>query len=154
MVLVGCHSVGNSRTRCSSLSGYLVLRARPKSRDNISCQHANKPSFDSVAEALEDSYWESNMMLPAMGHMAIWRPRLGTWLAAALQGTHLAVGPNPVALVNIKIGGKWMFIHPKMARHRLCPHGHLQSSPSMLPTLIRLRLLRKWVKIKPPGRRF
>ena len=24
-------------------------------------------------------------------------------------------------LVHIKIGGKWMFIHPKMARHRLCP---------------------------------
>ena len=26
---------------------------------------------------------------------------------------HVAVGQNPV-LVNIKIGGKWMFIHPKM----------------------------------------
>ena len=26
----------------------------------------------------------------------------------------MAVGRNPVPLVNIKIGGKWMFIHPKM----------------------------------------
>ena len=33
----------------------------------------------------------------------------------------MAVGQNPVPLVNVKIGGKWMFIHPKMARHRLCP---------------------------------
>ena len=27
---------------------------------------------------------------------------------------HMAVGQNPVPLVNIKIGGKWMFIQPKM----------------------------------------
>ena len=26
----------------------------------------------------------------------------------------MAVGQNPVPLVSIKIGGKWMFIHPKM----------------------------------------
>ena len=26
----------------------------------------------------------------------------------------VAVGQNPVIVVNIKIGGKWMFIHPKM----------------------------------------
>ena len=26
----------------------------------------------------------------------------------------LAVGQNPEPLVNIKLGGKWMFIHPKM----------------------------------------
>ena len=30
---------------------------------------------------------------------------------------HLAVGQNPVTPVNSKIGGKWMFIHPNMARH-------------------------------------
>ena len=32
----------------------------------------------------------------------------------------MAVGQNPVPLVNITIGGKWMFIHPKWS-HRLCP---------------------------------
>ena len=33
------------------------------------------------------------------------------------------MGQNPVPLVNIKIGGKWMFIHPKMEPEVL-PHGH------------------------------
>ena len=27
---------------------------------------------------------------------------------------YLAAGQNPVPLVNTKVGGKWMFIHPKM----------------------------------------
>ena len=27
---------------------------------------------------------------------------------------------NPIPLVNVKISGTWMFIHPKLARHRLC----------------------------------
>ena len=36
--------------------------------------------------------------------------------------TQMAVGQNPIPLVNIKIGGKWMFIHPKIKwSHRLCP---------------------------------
>ena len=37
---------------------------------------------------------------------------------------HMAVGQNPVPLVNIKIGGKWMFIHPKM-EPLVMPHGHI-----------------------------
>ena len=28
--------------------------------------------------------------------------------------THMAVGQNPVPLVNIKIGGTWVFIRPKL----------------------------------------
>ena len=28
--------------------------------------------------------------------------------------SYLAVGQNPVPLINIKIGGKWMFMHPKV----------------------------------------
>ena len=28
--------------------------------------------------------------------------------------SHVAVGQNPVPLVNIKIGGTWVFIRPKM----------------------------------------
>ena len=32
----------------------------------------------------------------------------------SLHAGHMAVGQNPVPLVNIRIGGKWMFIHPKM----------------------------------------
>ena len=31
-----------------------------------------------------------------------------------VAGNEMAVGQNPVPLVNIKIGGKWMFIHPKV----------------------------------------
>ena len=34
----------------------------------------------------------------------------------------MAVGQNPALLVNIKIGGKWMFIHPKM-EPLVMPHG-------------------------------
>ena len=40
----------------------------------------------------------------------------------------MAVGPNPVPLVNIKIGGKWMFIHPKL-EPELMPHGHIAHEP-------------------------
>ena len=36
----------------------------------------------------------------------------------------MAVGQNPVPLVNINIGGKWMFIHPKMEPQGM-PHGHV-----------------------------
>ena len=36
----------------------------------------------------------------------------GPRLASRLQWGHLAVGQNPVPLVSMKIGGKWMFIHP------------------------------------------
>ena len=39
--------------------------------------------------------------------------------------THVAVGQNPVPLVNIKIGRKWMFIHPKM-EPKVMPHGHVK----------------------------
>ena len=35
--------------------------------------------------------------------------------------TSPAVGQNPVPKVNINIGGKWMFIHPKMEKSMLCP---------------------------------
>ena len=44
---------------------------------------------------------------------------LKSWCPLVL--CHMAVGQHPVPLVNLKIGGKWMFIHPKMARHRLSP---------------------------------
>ena len=36
----------------------------------------------------------------------------------------LAVGQNPVPLVNINISDKWMFIHPKMKPY-IMPHGQL-----------------------------
>ena len=48
-----------------------------------------------------------------------WKPP-----AAFSVWSDLAVGQNPVPLVNIKIGGKWMFIHPKM-EPQVMPHGHL-----------------------------
>ena len=38
----------------------------------------------------------------------------GKWNNTHLNQCHLAVGQNPVPLVNIKLGGKWMFIYPKM----------------------------------------
>ena len=37
----------------------------------------------------------------------------------------MAVGQNPVPLVNINIGGKWMFIHSKMEPEVL-PHGKMR----------------------------
>ena len=40
-----------------------------------------------------------------------------------LRRSHMAVGQNPIPLVNIK-GGKWMFIHPKM-EPQVMPHGHM-----------------------------
>ena len=36
------------------------------------------------------------------------------------------VGQNPVPLVNIKIGGTWVFIRPKMEA-QLMTHGHIGS---------------------------
>ena len=41
----------------------------------------------------------------------------------------MAVGQNPDPLVDIKIGGTWMFIHPKMARHM--PHGPISSARNL-----------------------
>ena len=38
----------------------------------------------------------------------------------ALFFNSITMGQNPVPLANIKMGGKWMFIHPKSS-HRLCP---------------------------------
>ena len=38
----------------------------------------------------------------------------------------MAVGQNPVLLINIKTGGKWMFIHPKM-EPLVMPHGQIAS---------------------------
>ena len=38
----------------------------------------------------------------------------------------MAVGQNPVPLVNINIGGKLMFIHPKMEPY-IIPHGQMIS---------------------------
>ena len=61
------------------------------------------------------------------------RPRwLLTWNSVGIHspvvaeetGNHMAVGRNPVPLVNIKIGGKWMFIHPKMEPW-VMPHGRM-----------------------------
>ena len=37
----------------------------------------------------------------------------------------MAVGQNPVPLVNIKIGGKWRFIHPKL-EPQVMPHGQME----------------------------
>ena len=34
----------------------------------------------------------------------------------------MAVGQNPVSLVNIKIGGKWMFIHPNFPKLACTSH--------------------------------
>ena len=39
----------------------------------------------------------------------------------------MAVGQNPVPLVNIKTGGKWMCIHPKM-EPEVMPHGHMTAA--------------------------
>ena len=36
----------------------------------------------------------------------------------------MAVGQNPVPLVNIKIGGTWVFIRPKMEAY-VMTHGHI-----------------------------
>ena len=36
-------------------------------------------------------------------------------------------GSKPCTLVHIKIGGKWMFLHPKWS-HRLCPNGFTSQS--------------------------
>ena len=64
-----------------------------------------------------DNFSRHNMFLAAwlVQTRALARQRAGT-------GPHLPNGcgcQNPmVPLVNIKIDGKWMFIHPKMARHR------------------------------------
>ena len=44
-------------------------------------------------------------------------------LTSREQKTHLAVGQNPVPLVNIKIGGTWVFTHPKM-EPLIITHGH------------------------------
>ena len=38
----------------------------------------------------------------------------GTRAVRQRRAARLAVGQNPVPLVNIKIDGKWMFIHPNM----------------------------------------
>ena len=64
--------------------------------------------------------------------MALWK----------LTDYNLAVGQTPVPLVNIKIGGKWMFIQPKMARHRLCPVAI--SEDSSLAKACGLQLLALW----------
>ena len=37
-----------------------------------------------------------------------------SFMSATHRLVHMAVGQNFVPLVNIKIGGKWMFVHPKM----------------------------------------
>ena len=37
----------------------------------------------------------------------------------------MAVGQNPVPLVNIKIGGAWVFIRPNMEAY-VTTHGHMQ----------------------------
>ena len=34
------------------------------------------------------------------------------YAAVPMASYQMAAGQNPVPLVNIKIGGKWMFIHP------------------------------------------
>ena len=53
-----------------------------------------------------------------------------TWREAFHEGLvcggELAVGQNPLPLVNIKIGGKWMFIHPKMEPYAI-PHGQIKT---------------------------
>ena len=38
----------------------------------------------------------------------------GSAALGAKLGTHMVVGQNPAPLVNIKIGGTWVFIHCKM----------------------------------------
>ena len=43
----------------------------------------------------------------------------------------MAVGQNPVPLVNIKIGGKWMFIHPKL-EPLVMPHGQMFQANKIL----------------------
>ena len=43
------------------------------------------------------------------------------------NGRDVAAGQNPVPLVNIKIGGTWVFIRPKMEA-QVMTHGHVLSS--------------------------
>ena len=44
----------------------------------------------------------------------------------------MAVGQNPVPLVNIKIGGKWMWMPHQNGSHRLCPMATLANGNSSI----------------------
>ena len=48
---------------------------------------------------------------------------------------HMAVCQNSVPLVNIKIGGKWMFVHPKMAQVMQPYEAGTSLLPSVWPRL-------------------
>ena len=64
----------------------------------------------------------SRVFFGFFGALHRFRSERKEWTWKLPRDETMAVGQNlvPLGLVNVKIGGTWIFIHPKMARHRLC----------------------------------